>query len=107
MANLGLVQTLAGKGDCVLEDRLNHASLLDAGLLSGARLIRYQHNDVSQLEQKLASRETGEKLVLSDGVFSMDGDIADLPGLIHTCNKHDASLMIDDAHGFGVLGKSW
>ena len=104
MANLGLVQALVGKGDSVLEDRLNHASLLDGGLLSGARLMRYQHNEASKLEAKLLSRNQGEKLVLTDGVFSMDGDIAELPALAQTCKNHDAWFMVDDAHGFGVLG---
>ena len=104
MANLGIAQAMIGKGDTVLEDRLNHASLLDSGLLSGARLMRYRHNDAGELDTKLASRKQGEKLVLSDGVFSMDGDIADVAALSETCHRHDAWLMIDDAHGFGVLG---
>ena len=104
MANLGLAQALVGKGDTVLEDRLNHASLLDGGLLSGARLMRYQHNTAEDLDAKLATRSSGEKLVLTDGVFSMDGDIAEVPALVNACRKHDAWLMLDDAHGFGVLG---
>lgn len=104
MANLGIAQAMVGKGDTVLEDRLNHASLLDGGLLSGARLMRYRHNDAGELDTKLANRKQGEKLVLSDGVFSMDGDIADVAALAETCQRHDAWLMIDDAHGFGVLG---
>ncbi len=104
MANLGLAQALVGRGDAVLEDRLNHASLLDAGLLSGARLMRYRHNDASDLAEKLASRKQGDRLVLSDGVFSMDGDIADVVGLVRACDQYDATLMLDDAHGFGVLG---
>jgi 8-amino-7-oxononanoate synthase len=106
MANLGVAQALAGKGDTILEDRLNHASLIDGGLLSGARLIRYAHNDVKDLASKLASRDHGDKFVLSDGVFSMDGDIANVSALAHTCSQHDAWLMIDDAHGIGVLGKN-
>jgi len=106
MANLGLTQALVGKGDTVLEDRLNHASLLDGGLLSGARLMRYQHNKAADLETRLAGRTQGEKLVLTDGVFSMDGDIAELPGLSHACQINDAWLMVDDAHGFGVLGNN-
>ena len=104
MANLGLAQALVGKGDTVLEDRLNHASLIDGGLLSGARFQRYAHNDVKQLEQKLESAK-GETLVLTDGVFSMDGDIANIPALAQSCKQHDAWLMVDDAHGFGVLGE--
>ena len=104
MANLGLAQALVGKGDTVLEDRLNHASLIDGGLLSGARFQRYAHNDTDQLEQKLSSAK-GETLVLTDGVFSMDGDIANIPDIARSCKKHEAWLMVDDAHGFGVLGK--
>ena len=104
MANLGLAQALVGRGDSVLEDRLNHASLLDGGLLSGARLMRYRHNDAGDLEMKLGGRTQGEKLVLTDGVFSMDGDIAALPAVTQACRKHEAGLMVDDAHGFGVLG---
>ena len=104
MANLGLAQALVGRGDTVLEDRLNHASLLDGGLLSGARLMRYRHNDADDLETKLSFRKQGEKLVLTDGVFSMDGDIAEIPEIANVCHKHDAWFMLDDAHGFGVLG---
>ncbi len=104
MANLGLAQALIGKGDTVLGDRLNHASLIDGGLLSGARFQRYAHNNVAQLEQKLANAK-GETLVLTDGVFSMDGDIANIPNIARSCKKHEAWLMVDDAHGFGVLGE--
>ncbi len=104
MANLGLAQALVGKGDTVLEDRLNHASLIDGGLLSGARFQRYAHNEAEQLEQKLYSAK-GETLVLTDGVFSMDGDIANVPAIARSCNNHMAWLMVDDAHGFGVLGE--
>lgn len=106
MANLGVAQALVGKGDTVLEDRLNHASLIDGGLLSGARLMRYAHNDASDLEKKLASRSSGEKLVMTDGVFSMDGDIAHTSALANACIKNGAMLMVDDAHGFGVLGET-
>lgn len=104
MANLGLAQALIGKGDSVLEDRLNHASLIDGGLLSGARFQRYAHNDETQLEQKLIDAK-GETLVLTDGVFSMDGDIANIPAIAQKCSQHEAWLMVDDAHGFGVLGE--
>ncbi len=104
MANLGVAQALVGRGDTVLEDRLNHASLIDGGLLSGARLMRYAHNDAADLERKLASRNSGDKLVMSDAVFSMDGDIAPVKQLVASCKQHDAWLMLDDAHGFGVLG---
>lgn len=103
MANLGAVTALVGKGDTVLEDRLNHASLLDAGLLSGARFSRYLHNDAQSLASRLAKAE-GNTLVVCDGVFSMDGDVADLPALCAEARQHDAWMMVDDAHGFGTLG---
>ncbi|MCB1668830.1 MAG: 8-amino-7-oxononanoate synthase [Porticoccaceae bacterium] len=104
MANLGVMSALLGKGDYVLEDRLNHASLLDGGLASGAAFKRYRHSDMDHLSSLLAKAESGRKLVVTDGVFSMDGDLADLPGLINVCAQHNGWLMVDDAHGFGVLG---
>lgn len=105
MANLGVVTALLGKGDFVFEDKLNHASLIDAGLLSGSRFQRFLHNDVDNLETRLArTGATGRKLVCVDGVFSMDGDLAPLPELAAAAARHDAWLMVDDAHGFGVLG---
>ena len=103
MANLGAVTALVGQGDTVLEDRLNHASLLDAGLLSGARFNRYLHNDAASLATRLA-KACGNTLVVTDGVFSMDGDVADLPALAREAKAKDAWLMVDDAHGFGALG---
>ncbi|WEJ72758.1 8-amino-7-oxononanoate synthase [Pseudomonas sp. PSE14] len=103
MANLGTVTALVGKGDSVLEDRLNHASLLDAGLLSGARFSRYLHNDAVSLAARLDKAE-GNTLVVTDGVFSMDGDLADLPALCAQARKKNAWMMVDDAHGFGPLG---
>ncbi|PPS25890.1 8-amino-7-oxononanoate synthase [Pseudomonas amygdali] len=103
MANLGAVTALVGQGDTVLEDRLNHASLLDAGLLSGARFSRYLHNDVTSLASRL-EKSVGDTLVVTDGVFSMDGDIADLPALAQAAKAKGAWLMVDDAHGFGPLG---
>lgn len=106
MANIGAVNALLGKQDAVFQDRLNHASLLDAGLLSGARFQRYLHNDSESLDKKLAKTEARRKLVVTDGVFSMDGDLAELPDLSSVCKKHDAWLMVDDAHGFGCLGES-
>jgi 8-amino-7-oxononanoate synthase len=105
MANLGTVTALAGRGDAVFEDRLNHASLLDAGLLSGARFQRFQHNDVSDLERRLARTESQRKLIVVDGVFSMDGDCAPLPELAQVAERQNAWLMVDDAHGFGCLGQ--
>ena len=106
MANIGLCQALLDKTGYVFEDRLNHASLIDGGLISGARLQRYLHNDIDSLEKKLSRADSeAVKLVLSDAVFSMDGDIADAPSLATLCNQHDSILMLDDAHGFGVLGE--
>lgn len=105
MANLAAVTALVGQGDTVLEDRINHASLLDAGLLSGARFSRYLHNDADSLAKRL-DKATGDTLVVTDGVFSMDGDLADLPTLCATANARGAWVMVDDAHGFGPLGKT-
>ena len=108
MANLGIITSLIGKGDFILEDRINHASLIDAGLLSGARLQRYLHGDTHSLNahlQKFISKHPdGRRLIATDGVFSMDGDIAPLPALANTAAQHDAWLMVDDAHGLGVIG---
>ncbi|MFZ5537069.1 MAG: 8-amino-7-oxononanoate synthase [Pseudomonadota bacterium] len=104
MANLGAIGALAGRGDAVFEDRLNHASLLDGGLLSGARFKRYPHADANALAGLLAESGAGERLVVTDGVFSMDGDLAPLPALATLAHQHDAWLMVDDAHGLGVLG---
>ncbi|MDR0481485.1 MAG: 8-amino-7-oxononanoate synthase, partial [Gallionellaceae bacterium] len=104
LANLGMVQALAGRGDTVFADRLNHASLNDAMLLSRANIKRYHHNDTAQLDRFLTATRRGRKLVITDAVFSMDGDIAPLPKLLALCERHDALLLVDDAHGFGVLG---
>lgn len=104
MANLGAVTALVGQGDTVLQDRLNHASLLDAGLLSGARFNRYLHNDPLSLSSRLEKAQ-GDTLVVTDGVFSMDGDVADLPALAKAAKARGAWLMVDDAHGFGTLGR--
>ena len=105
MANMGVISALLSRGDTVFEDRLNHASLLDAGILSRAKLKRFPHNDLSQLQQQLANTGEGRRLVAVDGVFSMDGDLAPLMETSALCQKHNAWLMVDDAHGFGVLGK--
>jgi 8-amino-7-oxononanoate synthase len=104
MANLGVVTALAGRGDAVFADRLNHASLNDAALLSRADFRRYPHLDLAALARLLAASKARRKLVATDAVFSMDGDIAPLPDLIALCERHDAWLLLDDAHGFGVLG---
>jgi 8-amino-7-oxononanoate synthase len=106
MANLGVAMALVKRGDSVFEDRLNHASLLDAGRLCGARLIRYRHADPADLREKLTQRSTGTKLILTDGVFSMDGDLAPVPELSWLACQNNAWLMVDDAHGLGVLGDS-
>jgi 8-amino-7-oxononanoate synthase len=105
MANLGILQALLGRHDQVFEDRYNHASLLDAAKLSGAQLHRYAHADAGSLADKLATADKGERLVATDGVFSMDGDAAPLAELARHCRQHDAWLLVDDAHGIGVLGK--
>lgn len=105
MANIGLCQALLHKEAYVFEDRLNHASLIDGGLISGARFQRYLHNDTDNLKKKLDRLDTGaDKLILSDAVFSMDGDIADAPTLAALSHNTNSWLMLDDAHGFGVLG---
>ena len=104
MANLAVVTTLLGRGDRVFEDRLNHASLLDAGLAGGARFARYPHADTAALAARLGRAGAGRTLVVTDGVFSMDGDVAPLADLAATCRTHGASLFVDDAHGLGVLG---
>ena len=104
MANLAAVTALVGQGDTVLEDRLNHASLLDAGLLSGARFSRYLHSDVDSLGKRLDKAGGSNTLVVTDGVFSMDGDLADLPAICAVARQRGAWVMVDDAHGFGPLG---
>ncbi|MCX7096116.1 MAG: 8-amino-7-oxononanoate synthase [Methylobacter sp.] len=104
MANIGAVSALLGRGDTVFEDRLNHASLLDGGLLSGARFKRYAHADAANLEAKL-DQAVGNKLIVTDGVFSMDGDFAPLDELAMIATRHKAWLMVDDAHGLGVIGE--
>ena len=103
MANLGAITALVGQGDTVLQDRLNHASLLDGGLLSGARFNRYLHNDAASLASRL-DKAVGNTLVVTDGVFSMDGDLADLPALADVARARGAWLLVDDAHGLGTLG---
>ena len=104
MANIGIVTALAGRNDAVFADKLNHASLNDAVLLSRADFKRYAHGDLAALERLLAVSKARRKLVVVDAVFSMDGDIAPVPQLLQLCERYDAWLMLDDAHGFGVLG---
>jgi 8-amino-7-oxononanoate synthase len=105
MANIGVVSALVGRGDAVFADRLNHASLNDAALLARAEFKRYAHLDLGALEGQLAASRARRKLIVTDAVFSMDGDLADVPGLLRLCERHDAWLLVDDAHGFGVLGR--
>ncbi|MCM0612728.1 8-amino-7-oxononanoate synthase [Marinobacter sediminum] len=103
MANMGVISALAGRGDTIFSDRLNHASIIDGCILSRAKVRRYAHGDMAELEAMLA-QTSGHKLVVTDGVFSMDGDVARLKELARVCRTHDALLVVDDAHGIGVLG---
>lgn len=110
MANLGIVNALMGRNDLILQDKLNHASLIDAALLStalsGSQLKRYSHNDMQRLETLLADADPDvRKLLMSDSVFSMDGDLAQIQEMSKLSQKYNAWLMLDDAHGFGVLGE--
>ncbi|MBN8451252.1 MAG: 8-amino-7-oxononanoate synthase [Candidatus Accumulibacter sp.] len=105
LANLGIVPALVGRNDAVFADRLNHASLIDAVQLSRADSQRYPHADLATLERLLATSTARRKLILTDAVFSMDGDLAPLPGLLALAERFDAWLVVDDAHGFGVLGR--
>ena len=107
LANLAVTPTLAGRGDAVFADKLNHASLIDAMQMAkanGADVQRYAHNDMAVLEKMLAASSAPTKIIVSDAVFSMDGDLAPLPLLFALAEQYDAWLVIDDAHGFGVLG---
>ena len=105
-ANLGVIDGLMSRGDVVIQDKLNHASLLDGGRLSAAKSWRYHHADMGSLQRRLRQTEdSGCRLVVTDGVFSMDGDLAPLQPLIQLTQTHQAALMVDDAHAIGVLGK--
>lgn len=108
MANLGVFAALAGRHDLIVQDKLNHASLIDAGTLCGARVKRYTHADLNRLEQQLAQSTDcrGQRFIASDGVFSMDGDIAELPRLLELAQQYSAYLVIDEAHALGVLGST-
>ncbi|MES9817161.1 MAG: 8-amino-7-oxononanoate synthase [Candidatus Thiodiazotropha sp.] len=105
MANIGVISALLKRGDRLFGDRLNHASLLDAGQLTRARMHRYRHADPESLRRQLKGSEEGQALIATDGVFSMDGDLAPLPSLVELARRHQAWLMVDDAHGLGVLGE--
>lgn len=104
MANMGAINALVGRRDLVLQDQLNHASLLDGGRLSQADFKRYKHVDMASLEQRLEQSSATRRLIVSDGVFSMDGNLAPLSEISTLAKKHNAWLMVDDAHGVGVLG---
>jgi len=106
MANVGVIRALMGQGDLVVQDRLNHASLLDGGFLCRAQFERYAHADIGAAEALLTSNSSQRKLLATDGVFSMDGDLADLRALADIADQNNAWLMVDDAHGFGVLGET-
>ncbi|WP_420641779.1 glycine C-acetyltransferase [Candidatus Leptofilum sp.] len=104
-ANLATIPALVGRGDVIFSDELNHASIIDGSRLSRAKIVRYNHNDVDDLRQKIAeTTEYGRRLIVTDGVFSMDGDIAPLDKICEVAEEHDILLMVDDAHGEGVLG---
>lgn len=104
-ANTGIIPALVGRGDIIFSDRLNHASIVDGAILSRSRLLRYPHNDISALRRLLVENwTTGRRLIVTDGVFSMDGDVAKLEELVAVKHEFDALLMVDDAHGTGVLG---
>jgi glycine C-acetyltransferase len=105
--NLTVISTLVGRGDYVISDKLNHASIVDGCLMSGAHFLRFRHNDMEQLEQRLQQVPAGSaKLVVADAVFSMDGDVIDFPRMVELCRQYNAWLMIDEAHSVGVLGKT-
>ena len=104
MANMGIVPALVGRGDAVFSDALNHACLIDGARLSRAESHIYPHNDLATLAAQLAASSAPRKLVVTDAVFSMDGDFAPLQAMLGLCEQHDALLLIDDAHGFGVVG---
>jgi 8-amino-7-oxononanoate synthase len=105
MANIGVLGALAGRGDTIFADKLNHACLNDGAYFSYADFHRYPHNDVAALEKLLQASKARHKLIAADAVFSMDGDIAPIPEYLALCEKYDAYLYLDDAHGFGVLGE--
>jgi len=107
VTNLGTISTLLGRGDMVISDKLNHASIVDGCLLSRSKFVRFEHNDMESLEKILANAPKNiGKLVVTDAVFSMDGDIIDLPSMIKLCKKYNAMLMVDEAHSVGVLGET-
>ncbi len=105
-ANLGVISALAGPGDVLLIDKLNHASMVDGATLSGAEVVRFRHGDLTHLEARLTRAAGRPKMVIVDGVFSMEGDLADVPRIADLCDAHSARLIVDDAHGVGVFGET-
>lgn len=107
VTNLTAISSLVGRHDCVFSDKLNHASIVDGCLMSGSKFLRFRHNDMEDLEVRLKEAPSqAAKLVICDAVFSMDGDIIDLPSVVELCRRYDAWLMVDEAHSIGVLGKT-
>ena len=106
MANMGIINALVGRHDLVVQDQLNHASLIDGGRLSRAEFKRYKHNNIEHLQSQLNDTDAKRKLIVTDGVFSMDGDLAPLAALTEVTKQQHAWLMVDDAHGLGVLGET-
>jgi len=105
--NQGIISTLIGKGDAIITDRMIHASIIDACRLSYGEVFKYKHNDMSDLEKQLSSIGSGvNKMIVVDGVFSMEGDLANLPDIVTLAKKHKTTIMVDDAHGIGVMGKN-
>lgn len=110
VTNYSVISALTGRGDYIISDKLNHASIVDGCLMSGAKMLRFRHNDMAHLEARLRqaveANPKAARLVISDAVFSMDGDIIDLPTVVELCRKYDAWLMLDEAHSVGVLGET-
>ncbi len=104
--NLGAISCLVGRGDLVIVDKLDHASILDGCRMSDGEMIRYPHNDMDSLERILAKDAGRPKLIVVDGVFSMEGDLCDLPRIVELAQRYNARIFLDDAHGIGVLGKN-
>ncbi len=110
VTNYSVISALTGRGDYIISDKLNHASIVDGCLMSGAKMLRFRHNDMDHLEARLRqaveSNPKAARLIIADAVFSMDGDIIDLPTVVELCRKYDAWLMLDEAHSVGILGET-
>lgn len=105
-SNIGTISALTGRNDIIIMDRMVHASIIDGIRLSHAETVKYKHNDMADLEDKLSRLpKDKDKLIIIDGVFSIEGDLADLPGIVKICKKYDVQIMVDDAHGVGVMGQ--